>query len=66
MTSQSPGRKVDESYVPTVAAMLTYLGKILEGTSNATHQMKFRHLATSLGFTADGMKRLGWAFEGDE
>ncbi|MFF5449220.1 hypothetical protein [Streptomyces sp. NPDC012888] len=46
--------------------MLTYLGKILDGTSNATHQMEFRHLATSLGLTADGMKRLGWAFEGDE
>lgn len=55
----------DESYVPTVAVMLTYYGKILDGTATREHLTEYRQLATSLGLTADGMKRLGWAFEGD-
>ncbi|WP_261399249.1 hypothetical protein [Streptomyces misionensis] len=53
----------DESFIPAVAVMLTYFGKILDGSANANHQMEFRHLATSLGLTADGMKRLGWTFQ---
>lgn len=56
----------DESYVPTVAVMLTYYGKILDGTATRDHLTEFRQLATALGLMADGMKRLGWAFEGDE
>ncbi|TJZ95065.1 hypothetical protein [Actinacidiphila oryziradicis] len=55
----------DESFIPTVAVMLTYFRKIIDGTATSTHQMEFRHLAGSLGLTAEGMKRLGWAFEGD-
>lgn len=55
----------DESFIPTVAVMLTYFGKILDGSATSTHQMEFRHLAGALGLTAEGMKRLGWAFEGD-
>ncbi|MCW2873520.1 MAG: hypothetical protein JWL99_4840 [Streptomyces oryziradicis] len=55
----------DESFLPTVAVMLTYFSKILDGTATSTHQMEFRHLAGSLGLTAEGMKRLGWCFEGD-
>ncbi|MFJ6103508.1 hypothetical protein ACIQHY_21170 [Streptomyces sp. NPDC092359] len=45
--------------------MLTYYGKILDGTATREHLTEYRQLATSLGLTADGMKRLGWAFEGD-
>ncbi|WP_344263123.1 hypothetical protein [Streptomyces sodiiphilus] len=56
----------DESYVPTVAVMLTYYGKILDGTANRDHLTEYRQLAGALGLTADGMKRLGWAFEGEE
>ncbi|MFD7530468.1 hypothetical protein ACFV8E_23210 [Streptomyces sp. NPDC059849] len=55
----------DESFIPTVAVMLTYFGKILDGTATSTHQMEYRHLAGSLGLTAEGMKRLGWTFQGD-
>ncbi|WDM12172.1 hypothetical protein J3S85_11875 [Streptomyces lavenduligriseus] len=46
--------------------MLTYYGKILDGTATRDHLTEYRQLATALGLTADGMKRLGWAFEGDE
>ncbi|MFG3405941.1 hypothetical protein [Streptomyces sp. NPDC048142] len=56
----------DESYVPTVAVMLTYYGHILTDTATREHFTEYRQLATSLGLTADGMKRLGWTFEGDE
>ncbi|MGI5398529.1 hypothetical protein ACQEVG_03530 [Streptomyces sp. CA-135486] len=55
----------DESFVPSVAVMLTYYGKILDGTATRDHLTEYRQLAGALGLTAEGMKRLGWAFQGD-
>ncbi|HWU07416.1 MAG TPA: hypothetical protein VN520_13735 [Streptomyces sp.] len=55
----------DDSFIPTVAVMLTYFGNILVGTATSTHQMEYRHLAGTLGLTAESMKRLGWTFQGD-
>lgn len=55
----------DESFVPSVAVMLTYYGKILDGSATRDHLTEYRQLAGALGLTAEGMKRLGWTFQGD-
>ncbi|WP_405998614.1 hypothetical protein [Streptomyces sp. NBC_00829] len=51
--------------MPSVAVMLTYYGKILDGSATRDHLTEYRQLAGALGLTAEGMKRLGWTFQGD-
>lgn len=50
----------DDSYIPAVAAYVTYSSHIYADSATAWIAQEFRHLGGQLGLTPQGMAALGW------
>lgn len=53
----------DDSFIPAVAAYVTYAFRIYADDASAWTAQEFRHLGAQLGLTPQGMAALGWAVE---